>query len=390
MTFALVVALLALVIWITLILGRGGFWLGREYDSRQSVPVGDVGSMAESWPSIVAVVPARNEVDMLPRSLASLLAQDYRGSFAIVIVDDHSQDGTADVARRLAEGQRKVTVLPGRPLPHGWTGKLWALEQGIAHASSRADPPQFLLLTDADIGHAPDSLTRLVERARANALVLTSLMAKLNCDSLAERTLIPAFIFFFQMLYPFAWVNARSTATAAAAGGCMLVERAALERAGGIAAIRGALIDDCALARLMKAQGSIWLGLTDRVIGLRSYPRWRDIRGMVARSAYAQLRYSPLLLAATVAAMTVTYIAAPLITAIGTFPANVLAAVSWALMAGVFQPTLRHYRLSPLWGGALPLIAAVYVAFTLDSAYQHWRGRGGLWKGRVQAISARQ
>jgi hopene-associated glycosyltransferase HpnB len=217
---------------------------------------------------------------------------------------------------------------------------------------------------------------------------MTSLMAKLNCESLAERSLIPAFIFFFQMLYPFAWVNARSTTTAAAAGGCMLVDRRALERAGGMASIREALIDDCALARLMKAQGPIWLGLTERAVSLRSYPRFADIRGMVARSAYAQLRYSPLLLAATVAAMTLTYVAAPIISMVGAFPANLLAGICWALMAGVLQPTLRQYRLSPLWGAALPLVAAIYLGFTIDSAYQHWRGRGGAWKGRLQAISA--
>jgi hopene-associated glycosyltransferase HpnB len=262
------------------------------------------------------------------------------------------------------------------------------LQQGIAHANTLVPAPDFLLLTDADVGHAPDSLSRLVERAGGKALVLTSLMAKLNCESLAERSLIPAFIFFFQMLYPFAWVNARSTTTAAAAGGCMLVDRRALQRAGGIASIRDALIDDCALAQLMKTQGPIWLGLTERVISLRSYPRFADIRRMVARSAYAQLRYSPLLLAATVAGMTVTYLAAPLLSLVGAFPANLVAVICWALMAGVFQPTLRQYRLSPLWGAALPLVAAIYLGFTLDSAYQHWRGRGGAWKGRLQAISA--
>jgi hopene-associated glycosyltransferase HpnB len=364
-------------------LAWGGFWRGREHDSRDV----SLAACGKDWPSVVAVVPARNEAEMLPRSLPSLLAQDYQGSFSVIVVDDQSDDGTAAAARRLADGwERTVIVLRGRPPPQGWTGKVWALEQGIAHARALAEPPRFLLLTDADIGHSPDNLTRLIERARANALVMTSLMAKLNCESLAERALIPAFIFFFQMLYPFAWVNARTTRTAAAAGGCMLVERQALERAGGIAAIRAALIDDCALARLMKAQGPIWLGLTDRVIGLRPYAHFGDIRRMVARSAYAQLRYSPLLLAGTVAGMTITYLAAPLIAVAGDRSAQALAGVAWALMAGVFQPTLRQYRLSPLWGGALPLVAAVYVGFTIDSAYQHWRGRGGFWKGRVQAI----
>jgi hopene-associated glycosyltransferase HpnB len=383
MTLEFGVALFALMVWITLMLAWGGFWRGREHDSRDV----SLAACGKDWPSVVAVVPARNEAEMLPRSLPSLLAQDYQGSFSVIVVDDQSDDGTAAAARRLADGwERTVIVLRGRPPPQGWTGKVWALEQGIAHARALAEPPRFLLLTDADIGHSPDNLTRLIERARANALVMTSLMAKLNCESLAERALIPAFIFFFQMLYPFAWVNARTTRTAAAAGGCMLVERQALERAGGIAAIRAALIDDCALARLMKAQGPIWLGLTDRVIGLRPYAHFGDIRRMVARSAYAQLRYSPLLLAGTVAGMTITYLAAPLIAVAGDRSAQALAGVAWALMAGVFQPTLRQYRLSPLWGGALPLVAAVYVGFTIDSAYQHWRGRGGFWKGRVQAI----
>ena len=385
MTVGLLIAVLALLVWMFLILGRGGFWLAREHAPGTCRLHAD--RVDENWPRVVAVVPARNEADMLPRSLASLLAQDYRGLFSIIVVDDQSSDATADVARRLAkDGRREVMTLGGLPLPPGWTGKVWALEQGIAHAKRGSAPPHFLLLTDADVCYAPDSLSHLVGRARTNALVMTSLMAMLNCQSLAERSLIPAFVFFFQMLYPFAWVNDRTAATAAAAGGCMLVERQALERAGGIAAIRGALIDDCALARLMKAQGPIWLGLTDRVISLRSYPQIADIRRMVARSAYAQLRYSPLLLAATVAAMSVTYMAAPIVAILAGFPANALAGVVWTLMAIAFQPTLRRYRRSPLWGAALPLIGMAYVAFTIDSAYQHRRGRGGLWKGRVQAM----
>jgi hopene-associated glycosyltransferase HpnB len=215
-------------------------------------------------------------------------------------------------------------------------------------------------------------------------------MAKLHCESFAERALIPAFVFFFQMLYPFAWVNDSSARTAAAAGGCMLVERLALERAGGIARIRGALIDDCALARVMKAEGPIWLGLSDRVRSLRTYPDFADIDRMVARSAYAQLRYSPLLLAATVAGMAATYLAPPLLAIIGRYPTNAVTLLAWALMMLAFSPILRFYRLSPLWAAALPLIAATYSAFTLNSAYEHWRGRGGTWKGRSQALPAKR
>ena len=245
-------------------------------------------------------------------------------------------------------------------------------------------------MTDADIGYATDALRRLVGRADAGGHVLVSLMAKLRCQSLAERALIPTFVFFFQMLYPFAWVNRGTAKTAAAAGGCMLVDRRTLERVGGVARIRGALIDDCALARLMQSEGPIWLGLTERVCSLRSYPHIGDIRRMVVRSAYAQLRYSPLLLAAVLAGMALTFLAAPALTAFAGPPASIVAAAAWALMSLAFLPILRFYGLSPLWALALPLIAAAYLAFTLDSAYQHWRGQGGLWKGRNQALPARQ
>ena len=263
------------------------------------------------------------------------------------------------------------------------------MHQGIAAAEAET-PPDYLLLTDADIAYAPDALRRLVGRAKAEGLVLVSLMVKLHCQSLAERALIPAFVFFFQMLYPFAWVNRSTTKTAAAAGGCMLVERRALEQAGGIAKIRSALIDDCALAKLMKAEGPIWLGLTERVRSLRPYPHIGDISGMVARSAYAQLRYSPLLLVAVIAGMALTFLAAPVLAAFAGPPASIVAAAAWALMSLAYFPILRFYGLSPLWTLALPLIAAAYLAFTLDSAYQHWRGQGGLWKGRSQALPVRR
>ena len=228
-------------------------------------------------------------------------------------------------------------------------------------------------------------MSRLVAHAQRNGLVLTSLMAKLRCESLAERLAVPAFIFFFQMLYPFAWVNRPDRATAAAAGGCMLLRSGAFQRAGGITKIRGALIDDCTLAALMKSVGPIWLALTDRVHSLRAYPSMEDIRHMVARSAYAQLRYSPVLLVGTVATMAVTYLAPPLLAVFGSGAACVLGAVTWLVMALAMQPILRFYRLSPLWGLALPVTALLYLLFTVDSALQHARGRGGLWKGRVQS-----
>lgn len=383
-----IIAVVGLIAWLYLVLLHGGFWLTREreeaHESRESRPVFD-------WPSIVAVVPARNEADVLPRSLASLAAQNYPGEFSIVLVDDQSSDGTADVARRIAdEVGRKITVVSGAPLPSGWTGKVWAMHQGIAAASAGQSAPQYFLLTDADIGYEVGVLMSLAQRASGENRVLTSVMAKLNCESFAEKALIPAFVFFFKMLYPFAWTNRAIARTAAAAGGCMLTERLALERAGGIGAIRGALIDDCTLAKIMKAQGPIWLGMSERVLSLRPYPKVEDIRRMVARSAYAQLHYSPFLLLGTIIGMSVLYLAPPLIILGASYPAWVFSTAAYLLMALSFQPTLRFYHRSPLWGFALPLIAAAYLIFTLDSAYQHSAGRGGLWKGRVQAQAGKQ
>jgi hopene-associated glycosyltransferase HpnB len=328
---------------------------------------------------------------MLDLCLGSLLRQDYPGPFSIVLVDDESSDGTGRAARALAAGApRELIVVEGRPLPASWTGKVWAMHQGISAAEAEAHLPDYLLLTDADIAYAPDALRGLVARTKAEGSVLVSLMVKLHCQSLAERALIPAFVFFFQMLFPFAWVNRSTTKTAAAAGGCMLVERRTLGAAGGIAKIRSALIDDCALAKLMKAEGPIWLGLTERVRSLRFYPHIGDIRRMVARSAYAQLGYSPLLLCAVVAGLALTFLAAPVLAVFAGPPASIIAAAAWVLMSLGYLPILRFYGLSPLWALALPLIAVAYLAFTLDSAYQHWRGQGGLWKGRSQALPARR
>ena len=370
-------ALLSLAIWLGLLLGRGFFWLARERDDRDEPPEPD------SWPSVTAVVPARNEAELIARSIGSLLAQDYPGRFRVILVDDQSNDGTGAAA--LALGGDRLTVLDGAAHPAGWTGKLFAVAQGVARANAK-DPPDYLWLTDADIAHAPDNLRRLVARAEANNFVLTSLMAKLNCESFAERFLVPAFVFFFDMLYPFAWANDPKKRTAAAAGGCMLVGREALVRAGGIESIRGEIIDDCALARRMKGQGSIWLGLTERAASLRPYPRVGDIRAMVARSAYAQLGYSPLLLAGTVFGMALLYIVPLAGLAMGG-PAAFFGASALTVMTVMFQPMLHLYRRSPFWGLALPLIGVFYAAFTIDSAVQHWRGRGGMWKGRAQAIS---
>ena len=377
------IASMVLAIWLYLLAARGGFWRAAERDDE--IPSAD---MQAPWPAVAAIIPARDEAACVGETVASLLGQDYAGELRVIVVDDRSRDATAQVAREAAAklGQSdRLIVLSGRALPAGWTGKLWAQQQGVALVEQQPHSPEYLLFTDADIVYGPDALQQLVARAQANGLALASLMVKLHCKSLAERTFIPAFIFFFQMLYPFAWANDPCRATAAAAGGCMLVRRDALRQAGGMAAIRNALIDDCALAKLLKARGPIWIGLTERVRSIRAYPAVADIRGMVARTAYAQLRYSPLLLAGTILALALTYLAPVALTFFAGGVAQFLGIFTWLSMALALRPTLRFYGLSMLWGLALPAIAAIYMAFTVDSAYQHARGRGGMWKGRSQA-----
>ena len=273
------------------------------------------------WPHVVAIVPARNEAKIITASLHSLLQQDYPGRFEIVVVDDHSDDGTDSVARArrgAAGATERLVVLAAPNLAAGWTGKLWALNHGVQYIEGSPEPPAYVFFTDADISYDASALRELVARAERGGLVLTSLMAKLRCESVAERAMIPAFIFFFRMLYPFAWVNRPDMRTAAAAGGCMLIQRKALLAAGGLASVRGELIDDCALGRLLKTHGPIWLSLTNRARSLRAYPSIGDVRHMVSRAAYAQLGCSPLWLAGTVAAMTVAFLAPPLLAVGGT------------------------------------------------------------------------
>jgi hopene-associated glycosyltransferase HpnB len=372
------VALLPLIVWIYMLAGHGRFWQLRERDDR-----GEPGDVLSAWPSVVAVVPARDEARVIQETLASLLQQDYPGAFRVVLVDDQSTDATAEKARALGG---RIEVIAGRPRPQGWTGKLWAMRQGVERASAE-HAPDYILFTDADICHAPDNLRRLVVRAEKDKRVLVSLMAKLWCESLAEKLLIPAFVFFFDMLFPFAWANDPKRSTAAAAGGCMLVKRAALEAAGDLDAIRGAIIDDCALAKLLKPKGRIWIGLTERAKSIRPYANMNEIRHMVTRSAYAQLDYSALVLVGTVVGMLLVFAAAPLLAVFATGIARLEGMAAWALMTLAYLPMLRFYRLSPFWGLALPVTAALYTFFTVESAVQFWRGRGGMWKGRAQAMA---
>lgn len=367
----------SLLIWGYLILAHGRFWWAGERDDR-AVPDPPV------WPDMAVVVPARDEADVIGCAIGSLLAQDYPGQLRLILVDDGSSDCTAQRARQAAEalGSDRLMIVTALPPPRGWTGKLSAIAQGVEQAGER---PRYLWLADADIVHAPDTARSLVARAEADGLVLNSLMADLRCESAAERALIPAFVFFFQMLYPFARVNRPASRVAGAAGGCVLLRRDTFARAGGVAVIADALIDDCALGRLMKKQGPIRLALTRRSRSIRPYGGWRQIGATVSRSAYAQLRYSPLLLTATLAGMALVYLAPPLLALFASGMTRFAGLGAWGLMAISFQPTLRFYRRSPGWGLALPAIAAFYAGATFVSALQHWQGRGGLWKGRVQA-----
>jgi hopene-associated glycosyltransferase HpnB len=377
MSAALWLALLSLAIWCYLLLGRGWFWLERP---------GPAPAPPAVWPAVAAIVPARDEAETIGAAIGSLLGQDFPGELRVILVDDHSSDGTASVARRAAAAcgaPDRLNVVEAATLPSGWTGKLWAVSEGLRHLEASGFQAEFVLLTDADIAHHPSNLAELVSRAASGRLDLVSLMVKLRCRSFAERALIPAFVFFFAMLYPFAWVNDPKRRTAAAAGGCMLVRRAALSRIGGTAAIRGALIDDCALAVKIKQQGPIWLGLTERTQSLRRYPRLGDIWRMIARTAYTQLDYSPLLLAATILGLGVTYLAPPVLAATGG-PVALPGGLAWLAMSIAFVPMLRLYRQPPILAPLLPLVALFYLAATFDSARRHWQGRGGEWKGRVQ------
>ncbi len=374
-------------IWIYLIAARGAFWRAAERDTRFAP---DATPTPAHWPRVVAVVPARNEADVIAEAVSSLLSQDYSGEFSVVLVDDQSNDGTGEAAQAAAakiDASDRLNVIRGTEPPSGWTGKLNAMATGM-RAVEATGAPDYILFTDADIAYRdPKALERLVRGAVARGTVLTSLMVKLRCDSLSEKFLIPAFVFFFQKLYPFAWVNDPANKVAAAAGGCMLVKHDALVRAGGVAAIRGALIDDCALGALLKKQGPIFLGLTEAVESIRPYDDFNHIRRMVSRSAYAELDYSPLKLLGSVAGLAVTYLVPPYFAIFVEGWPGFIGAALWALMALSFQPILRLYKRSAMWGVALPVIALFYLGFTVDSAIQHWLGRGGAWKGRYQAAA---
>ncbi len=437
------ITLISLLIWLFLLLFWGNFW---KADQRLEHPEPPDDAL-ETWPSVWVVIPARNEAEVLPVSLRSHLTQTYPGDHHILLVDDQSTDRTKDVARQVAaelNQSPRLTVLEGKPLPPGWTGKLWAMEQGyrwLQEMTSRSLSPRemarerdvqgsatqvnqptqnagnvdYVLFTDADIAHGENLLKSLVLKAEREQLDLTSLMVQLRRDTFWETLLIPAFVFFFQMLYPFPWVNNPQRKTAGAAGGCMLLKFSALERIGGVSCIRNALIDDCSLGAAVKAGGPIWLGLANPLlnqmpasrldqsqassphsnpdvsantaISLRAYPHLQTIWDMVARTAYTQLHYSPWLLIGTLLGMALVYLIGPLAVLVGWITGDWglvgLGTGPWLLMALAYWPTLRLYGCSPVLAFTLPLIALFYTLMTLDSALRHWQGKGGSWKGRT-------
>ena len=372
--------------WVYLVAGHGGYWRTSQWLPR-------VAAEPDAWPDVVAVVPARNEAEMLPATLPALLGQEYPGTLSVIVVDDGSTDGTGEVAARIARGSpRPVRVLAGKPAPEGerWAGKVWAMSQGLRAAGPGR--PGYVVFTDADIAWEANTLRRLVAAAEEDDRDLVSQMALLRTATGWERVVVPAFVYFFAQLYPFRRVNVPGSRTAAAAGGCMLIRRSSL--ADGLAPIRDALIDDVAMARMIKSRrGRCWLGVTRQVISVRPYPRLASLWQMVARSAYTQLRYSPVLLAGTLAGLLFLYALPPAGAIIGlaglAWPPAAAGLAGWALMSLSFVPMLRLYRLSPLRAPGLPLIALLYAAMTADSARRHYAGQGAQWRGRTNRTRLR-
>ena len=367
---------LTLLIWLVLLFARGWFWT--DHSIRQCAE--RIGTSL----SIAVIIPARDEADLIGPVIESLLTQQCDADLHVILADDQSSDATPEQALAVASrlNSDRFTVINVSPVPRGWKGKMWALHEGLQAAESLH--PDYYLFADADIVHGPDSVQSLIACAEAGGFDLVSCMIKLRCESFAERLLIPAFTFFFFMLYPPRWVADKRSSTAAAAGGCALVRAAALDKIGGIAAIHGALIDDCALAGAVKRSGgAVWLGQTAATRSIRPYGSFGEISRLISRTAFTQLNHSILLLLGTVLALSVTYLLPPALIFAGG-RAAVLGGCAWALMSIAYWPTLRFYKLSPLWAPVLPVVALFYMIATLQSAIDYWQGRGGRWKGRIQ------
>jgi hopene-associated glycosyltransferase HpnB len=404
---AMIAGVVCMAIWLYLLLAHGRFWrIPLAAPDAAGAPSTSPEFGEGEHPTVAVVIPARNEADVIGRAVNSLLRQSgyvspalsakegeadgapaFRtGSLHIFVVDDNSTDGTAEAAR-LAAGSNadRVAVIAGRPLQPGWSGKLWAVQQGVEQAL--ALNPDFLLLTDADIEHSSHNVGVLVWLANNGGYDLASFMVKLHCRSVAERLLIPAFVFFFFMLYPPEWIRDPRRKTAGAAGGCILIRPPALERIGGIAAIRQEIIDDCALARAVKqGGGKVWLGASADTHSVRPYNSLPEIERMIARTAFNQLRHSGSLLFGTVVGMLLIYVLPLVLLVSGSVRLAVVGAVAFGLMSITYFPMVSFYGLNPLWTLTLPASAAFYSAATVHSAVKYWRGRGGEWKGRAQDV----
>ena len=371
---ALAFASLSLIIWIGLILFRGNFWR-----SDQKL---DIHTDRDHWPSVTAIIPARNEVETIGATVTSLLEQDKSVDLNVIVVDDNSDDGTAEAAGT----SDHLTVIMGKPIVPGWSGKLWAVSQGISYAGEAFPDTDYLLLTDADIEHHATNLMELVSKAEEGRLGLVSLMVKLRCVSFWEKLLIPAFIFFFQKLCPFPMVNNPKNETAAAAGGCMLVSRQTLVEVGGVEEIKERLIDDCALAALIKPHKPIWLGLSEKTVSLRAYQELSEIWNMVARTAFVQLNHSVVALIGTVIGMVLIYLAPAAALVLGLLTGQdqlaMVGGLCWLIMTMSYVPTLKLYDLPLLYVCMLPVSGFLYTLMTISSAFRHWKGQGGAWKGR--------
>ena len=366
---------LSLIIWLLLKFFRGGFWRADQFLSQSG--------WLRKWPAVVVIIPARNEEQTISDAVTSLAEQDYPGSIHIVVVDDESSDAT----QSLVGNWPNLHVIQGVALPKGWTGKLWAVQQGLNYVKAHLPSATFILMTDADIKHGRKNIRELVFKAESESLHLVSLMVMLRTKSFWEKLLIPAFVFFFQKLYPFSWVNDPKKKTAAAAGGCILIRRQTLVPADSLKTVRDHLIDDCAIGKEIKARGPIWLGITKETHSLRAYQSLQDVWNMVTRNAFRQLGYSSIALIVTVVGMVLTYLVPPITLFYGFinnhYAVAFIGGLAWIIMSLAYMPTLRYYGEKSWWVFWLPVAATLYTLMTFSSALRHWQGHGSVWKGRV-------